>query len=73
MTKVERNLEETYNHIRCYLDDDEAGESVRLLHRMCDKCESYCGKGHDYSECREKPCFKLFLGFEYMCWETSWR
>lgn len=73
MTKDERNLDETYNHIKYYLNDKDAGESICLLHEMCNKCEFYCGKEHDYEECRNKPCFKLFLGYEYMCWETSWR
>lgn len=72
MDIVERRLEESYRHIRDYLNRDNVGESVKLLHEMCDSCECYCGKEHDYEECRNKPCFKLFLGYEYMVWDASW-
>lgn len=74
MDIVERRLEESYKHIKSSLnkEDKYVGESVKLLHEMCNACEYYCGKEHDYDRCRNKPCFKLFLGHEYMAWDASW-
>lgn len=70
--KMEKMLTESYNHIQPYLHDYE-GSSGKWLQQMCKKCEMYCGEEHDYEECRNKPCFKLFLGCEYTEWELSWR
>lgn len=48
--------------------------SVGLLHSMCSNCECFCGiENHDYSECRFKPCFKLFLGYAHAEWLEAWR
>ena len=66
---VERKIEEAYVHIKGHLNDTAC---VPLLHEMCSKCEMWCGtEEHDYSECRYKPCFICFLGFEYMEWCDS--
>lgn len=64
--KMQRKLEESYKHIKPYLDDEE------ILKDMCKHCERYCGKQHDYEECLDMPCFKCFLGYSYLEWETSW-
>lgn len=66
---VEEKLNESYEHIERYLDDPS---EVPLLKAMCSKCEMYTGSKHDYSECRNQPCFKCFLGYEYMCWSDSY-
>lgn len=67
--KIQNHLEESYNHIEPFLHDSTC---CPTLHAMCANCEFWNGKEHDYSECREKPCFINFLGYEYMAWSTSW-
>lgn len=64
--KMQRKIKESYSHIKPYLDEQE------LLKDMCQRCERYCGKQHDYEECLDMPCFKCFLGYSYLEWETSW-
>ena len=65
---IERKLEECYQHILPYIHDDD-DEEIQILKSMCERCERYNGKEHDYSECRNEPCFICYLGFEYMCWD----
>ena len=64
--KMQRKIEESYKHIKPYLDEQ------KILKDMCKYCERYCGKQHDYEECLDMPCFKCYLGYEYLKWETSW-
>ena len=64
--EMERKIEESYTHIKPYLNEQE------ILKDVCKHCEGYCGKQHDYEECLDKPCFKCFLGYSYLEWETSW-
>jgi len=64
--KFERKIEESYNHIKPYLKDQ------KILKEMCGHCERYCGKEHDYEECLQMPCFRCYLGYAYLEWETSW-
>ena len=66
--RIERKLEESYKHIKPYLNHKN---EVGILHEMCGRCEKYVGNDHDFAECRNEPCFICFLGFEYMCWEDS--
>ena len=68
MTKLERQLEESYNHIKPYI----SAENTTELFSMCKNCERWCGEEHDYSECRDLPCFKFWLGYEYLKWCNSW-
>ena len=63
---IKDKLEECYRHIEPYLHDQE------ILTDMCKRCENWMGSEHDYSECREKPCFICYLGYEYMAWCDSW-
>ena len=66
---VKRKLNEAYSHIKPYMDEpEEVGE----LHEMCKHCERWSGKEHDYKECEDMMCFKFWLAYEYLCWETSW-
>lgn len=62
---VERKLDECYNHIKYYLDEKEE------LHEMCKSCEFYCGKEHNYEECRNKQCFLNWLAYAYLEWIES--
>ena len=64
--KMLKKLEESYNHVKPYL------KNQKILKDMCGHCERYCGEQHDYEECLNMPCFKCFLGYEYLKWETSW-
>lgn len=72
MDIVERRLEESYEHIKDCLHKEKSAEAVKLLHQMCNHCEAYCGEEHNYEECKNNPCFKLFLGYEWMSWDASW-
>lgn len=64
--KTEKQLEEVYQSRKQYLNDEDACEE---LHDMCKNCEDFCGtRHHDYSECRERQCFKNWLGLEYLDW-----
>ena len=63
--KIESKLEEAYAHIKPYLKNQQ------ILREMCQNCEAYCGETHDYEECRQKPCFRCYLGYEYLAWSSS--
>lgn len=64
--KTERQLEEVYQSRKQYLNDEDNCEE---LHDMCKNCEDFCGtRYHDYSECRERQCFKNWMGLEYLDW-----
>ncbi len=65
--KVERKLEEVLNRF----DIKELAKEKELI-EMCENCEGFCGKDHDYTECRNKKCFKFFLAYHYLQWATSW-
>lgn len=65
--RIEKKLEESYQHIKPYLKEQ------KILEELCQGCEEWYGENHDYEECRNRPCFKMFLGYEYMCWEDSFR
>ena len=39
--EIERQLEECYEHIKPYMDNEKES---RELYDMCKNCESYCGK-----------------------------
>ena len=47
-------IEESYNHIKPYLKI-----CCPELEKMCSKCDKYCGKEHDYEECKDEICFKF--------------
>lgn len=66
--ETNRQLEESYNHIKPYIKT-----CCPELEKMCDKCENYCGKEHDYEECKDEICFKFFLAFKYLEWSNSFR
>ena len=67
--QTERQIEESYRHIKPYLSDtDECGKELR---KMCEVCEAYYGAEHDWEECRNKPCFKFYLAYEYLEWFNS--
>lgn len=68
MDRVERKLEEAYQHMKPYLNTESAPE----LFAMCNLCEKWDGKAHDFSGCRNMPCFKCWLGLAYLKWETSY-
>ena len=67
--KVEGKIEEAYEHIEPYLDDEECTEDLR---EMCKYCENYCGKKHNYKNCENMMCFKFYLAYEYLRWSSSY-
>lgn len=69
--KTERQLEEVYQrNLNCKGSFSETRSPE--LHEMCKVCELYCGDAHDYTECREKQCFKNWLGLAYLDWANSY-
>ena len=64
--EFQRKLDEPYQHIQPYLASQE------ILKDMCSYCENWCGERHNYEWCLDMPCFKCFLGYSYLQWETSW-
>jgi len=66
---INQRIEESYRHIKPYMDDLE---STKELREMCKFCEKYCGQKHDYTECENMPCFRFWLVYEYLKWDASW-
>ena len=66
--KTKRQLEECYKHMKPYLSDKEENAE---LYEMCKKCPNYNGENHDFENCREKWCFKFYLGWQYLEWVNS--
>ena len=62
MEKIDRQIEETWEHIKPYIKDQKE------LYEMCKHCERYCGKQHDYEECLNMQCFKFYLAYAYLDW-----
>lgn len=67
--KTKSQLEDSYNHIKNYLDNED---STKELREMCNICECYYGKDHNYDDCKDKPCFKFWLAYEYLEWDNAW-
>lgn len=63
--ETERQIKESYNHIKPYLENDEE------LGEMCRRCEWYCGGKHDFEDCLDMPCFRFYLAYEYLEWLNS--
>lgn len=68
MINVERKLKEDYKHVKPYIGT----ECTEELNKMCQFCEKYCGKEHNYLECENMPCFKNWLAMVYLKWESSY-
>lgn len=66
--ETQRQIDETYHHIKPYLTDLD---STKDLRKMCEICEAYYGEEHDYEECKNRQCFKLWLAYEYLEWSNS--
>lgn len=68
--KTKKQLEEVYNNNKPYLNNKNCCEE---LHSMCMNCENFCGiEKHDYSGCREMPCFVNWLGLAYLNWANGY-
>lgn len=68
MSKIDKQIEECRKHMKPYMKNEE---STMELREMCESCEVYCGKEHDYDECQNKPCFRFWLAYEYLGWVNS--
>lgn len=64
-TNVKRKLQEAEEHIEPYIKEQ------KCLREMCKRCEQYCGKDHDYHECKDMWCYKFYLAYVYLEWSTS--
>lgn len=67
----EKQLEEVYQRNLQYHECFTKEKGLEL-YGMCKKCEVYVGDEHDYTECRDKPCFKNWLALEYFEWINSY-
>lgn len=67
--RVNRKLQESWEHINPYIDDESINGE---LHKMCKVCEAWYGAEHDYKNCIDKPCFRFWLAYQYLLWVTSW-
>lgn len=65
--KTIHQLEESYSNEKPYLNENEE------LKKLCENCEGYCGKNHNYEDCKDKQCFKMFLAFSYLEWYNSFQ
>lgn len=65
--KTKLQLEESYRHIKPYINDDEE------LKKLCECCECYCGNNHNYEDCKNNQCFKMYLAYRYLEWYNSWQ
>lgn len=63
---VKRKLAEAEKHILPYIRQE------KCLREMCKRCEQFCGKEHDYSECKNMWCYKFFLAYTYLEWESNY-
>lgn len=68
--ETERQIEECYNHIFNYLHNEDTTKELR---EMCKNCEAYCGSHHDFEECKDRPCFRFWLAYEYLEWNNSYK
>lgn len=64
---VQSKVDEAYDHVMLYIEDYRDD-----LEEMCQYCECYCGKEHDYTECKDRPCFVGFLCEAYLDWADSY-
>ena len=69
LDRVKNKLEEVERLMSNYMD---CTETTKELREMCKNCEGYCGKDHDYRECRNKWCYKFWLAYRYLEWSSSW-
>lgn len=65
MSKIDDQIEECRKHMIPYMQNEE---SIKELREMCKCCETYCGKEHDYEECKDKQCFRFWLAYKYLNW-----
>ena len=63
--RLGKKLDEAFNHYKLYFADD------LMLSGMCQSCSNYTGHKHKYETCMDRPCFKFYLGYKYLEWDTS--
>lgn len=63
---VKQKLEEAEVHIKPYIKEQ------KCLNEMCKRCEAYCGKEHNYEECKDMWCYKFYLAYVYLEWISSY-
>ena len=68
--EIKRQQEEAWIHIQPYMNNSPQAAD---LTEMCSYCEAYCGKEHDYAECRDKMCFKFWLSYVYLNWMNAFK
>lgn len=68
MNKINEQIEECRKHLKPYMQDEKCTKELREL---CKNCETYCGLTHDYEECKDRPCFRFWLGYKYLNWMNA--
>lgn len=69
--KTESQLEEVYERNLQYNKFNK--ERSPELYEMCKNCENYLSEEHDYTECRDRQCFKNWLALEYLEWMNEYK
>lgn len=47
-------------------------DTMEDLLPICERCEQWCGKEHNFEDCRNQPCFELWLSHKYLEWCKAW-
>ena len=68
--ETKNNINWAYNNVKNHLNDLEVTKELR---EMCNHCEHYCGKEHDYKECEDMMCFKFWLAYTYLDLSNSYK
>lgn len=57
-------LNTQFKQLKYYLNCEKC---CHELHKMCNNCEMFMGiKQHDYTECKDKECFKFYLAYSLL-------
>lgn len=67
--RVNEKLQEAWEHFKSHFNSEESKCELRQM-REC--CEAWYGAEYNYSDCRNKQCFRFWLAYLYLNWEESY-
>lgn len=67
--KINEKLVDALEHFKNHYNKEESSSE---LYEMCKMCKSWTGADHDYTKCENKSCFKFWLAYVYLKWDTAW-
>lgn len=65
--ELNMRLNDTYSRVKPYLKTEHPE-----LKKMCETCECWYADGHNYEDCKDKPCFRFWLAHECLHYEIGW-